>query len=130
MLILNSMDALLEHIKDVQLSVIDLSSDSLIKMSEYIEKNRLEVDTNITTALQYQDIIAQQLTASSEAIDSMRKSIEVFQHAYRSDEDVTNGSLLQLQDTLNSVLKEAKDKRERFSGKLTHNEESNDIEFF
>ncbi|MCD4667143.1 MAG: hypothetical protein K8R44_00855, partial [Sulfurimonas sp.] len=68
MVILNSVDNLLEHIQDVQEDVISLSNDSLLKMSSYIEANNLEVDDDISTALQYQDIITQQLTATMEAI--------------------------------------------------------------
>jgi len=131
MLILKSVDELLEHIKDVQSSVKSLSNDSLMNMSDYMQENKLEIDDKIATAFQYQDIITQQLDASLEAIDSMRQSIAVFSHAFKSDEDLANGSLMKLQEKLNSALKEAKEKKERFSGKSSGNESENDeIEFF
>ena len=78
MVILDSVDSLLEHIEEVQKDVTALSSESLLKMSNYIERNNLEVDDDISTALQYQDIITQQLSATTEAIDSMRTSIKRF----------------------------------------------------
>lgn len=131
MLILKSVDDLLEHIKDVQTSVKSLSSDSLMNMSAFMEKNRLEVDDEIAIAFQYQDIITQQLDASIEAIDSMRSSIEIFSHAFKSDEDLANGSLLKLQEKLNVILKEAKEKKERFAGQTASSDRDNDeIEFF
>ena len=131
MLILKSVDELLEHIKDVQMSVKSLSNDSLMNMSSFMQKNNLEIDDDIATAFQYQDIITQQLDASIEAINSMRSSIEVFSHAFKSDEDLANGSLLKLQKKLNTALKEAKEKKERFSGKSNDDFSENDeIEFF
>ncbi|MCD4668221.1 MAG: hypothetical protein K8R44_06505 [Sulfurimonas sp.] len=130
MVILNSVDNLLEHIQGVQEDVISLSNDSLLKMSSYIEVNKLEVDDNISTALQYQDIITQQLTATMEAIQSMRSSIKVFSHAFENNENLAQDSMNKLQDKLNITLAEAKDKKNRFSGKTSQDEETDEIEFF
>lgn len=131
MVVLNSVDSLLEHIKDVQNDVVGLSNDSLLKMSSYIEKNKLEVDEDILTALQYQDIITQQLNASTEAIDSMRSSMKMFLHAYEQDESIVKDSIIKLQDKLNITLEEAKDKKNRFSGKIAQDDvQSDEIEFF
>ena len=127
---LNSIDELLSHIKDVQTDVIELSNESLMKMSNYIEKNKLEIDEDISTSLQYQDIITQQLTASVEAIESMKKSIELFSHAYKSDENLAEQSLVKLQEKLKTTLKDAKDKKSRFSGKFGEDTQDEEIEFF
>lgn len=129
-MILDSIDELLVHIKDVQSDVIELSGESLMKMSGFIEKNGLEIDEDISTALQYQDIITQQLNASIEAIDSMQKSIEIFSHAFKSDEGLVNESLTKLQEKLTATLQEAKDKKSRFSGKHAPEHADDDIEFF
>jgi len=130
MMILNSVEELLQHIKEVQLDVIDLSGDSLMKMSSFIEKNGLEVDDDISTALQYQDIITQQLNATIEAIDSMKKSIEIFSHAYKSDEGLANESIEKLKEKLSVTLQDAKDKKSRFSGKTADGSVDDEIEFF
>lgn len=133
MMILNSVEELLSHIKDVQEDVISLSNESLLKMSGFMEKNNLEIDENIATALQYQDIITQQLNATIEAIDSMRKSIDRFSHAYESDENLATQSLDKLQAKLNATLQDAKDKKSRFSGKVADKADDSDtdeIEFF
>ena len=130
MLLLNSVDSLLEHIEDVQNDVISLSNDSLLKMSTYIEKHNMEVDDDISTALQYQDIITQQLTATVDAIESMRKSITRFSHAFESDENLAQDSMKKLEEKLNVTLAEAKDKKNRFSGKTSDDEANDEIEFF
>ena len=131
MVILDSVDSLLEHIQEVQKDVIHLSSESLMKMSNYIERNKLEVDEDISTALQYQDIVTQQLTATIEAIETMRKSIARFSHAFESDENLVQESMKKLQEKLNTTLAEAKEKKNRFSGKTSGNTDANDeIEFF
>lgn len=130
MLILDSVDNLLEHIENVQKDVTTLSSDSLLKMSSYIEKHGLEVDDDISTALQYQDIITQQLSATIEAIESMRSSMKIFSHAFESDENLAQESMSKLQERLSLTLAEAKDKKDRFSGQTSGNEASDEIEFF
>ncbi len=130
MLILNSVDSLLEHIKNVQEDVINLSHDSIVKINSYIEKNNLEVDDDVLTAMQYQDIVSQQLNATIEAIDSMRSSIEIFSHAYKSDENLATESITKLQEKLNTTLKEAQDKKDRFSGKSALEDADDAIEFF
>lgn len=131
MLILNAVDELLDHIKEVELDVIELSNASLLSMSNFMEKNTLEIDEDMATSFQYQDIITQQLNATVEAIESMRNSIEVFNHAYESDESLANESMSKLQEKLTLTLEEAKDKKKRFSGKTSDdNTQSDEIEFF
>ena len=131
MLILKSVDELLTHIRDVQTDVIGLSNDSLMSMNNFIEKNSLEVDEDILTALQYQDIITQQLNATIEAIDSMHSSINRFTHAYENDEHLVTQSMSKLHEKLNTTLHEAKEKKERFSGKLADSSaDTDEIEFF
>lgn len=130
MLMLDSVEELLAHIKEVQLDVMELSSESLMKMSSFMERNSLEIDEDISTALQYQDIITQQLTATNEAIDSMKKSIDIFSHAFKSDEGLANESIAKLKEKLNTTLQDAKDKKSRFSGKVANDHVDDEIEFF
>ena len=129
-MMLDSIDELLSHIKDVQVDVMELSNESLMKMSSFMEKNKLEIDEDISTALQYQDIITQQLTATNEAIDSIKKSIDVFSHAFKSDEGLANESIVKLKEKLNATLQDAKDKKSRFSGKFADEHADDEIEFF
>ena len=129
MLMLTSIKELLEHIKEVQLDTINLSKESTMMLSKFIEDKNVELDENAATSLQLQDIISQQLSATIEAIENVRKSIEVFESAYESDEKVVSGSMSKLQEKLKNTLEEARLKREAFSGKLGHKDED-EIEFF
>ena len=130
MVILDSIDELLTHIEDVQRDVIELSAESFMKMGGVIEKNGIEIDTELAAALQYQDIITQQLNATIEAILSMKTSIDIFSHAYKSDEDLAEDSLVKLREKLSVTLQDAKDKKSRFSGKIADDNIDDEIEFF
>ena len=129
MLMLTSINELLEHIKEVQVDTIQLSKDSTMMLGSLLEDNNIELDENAAASLQFQDIISQQLTATIEAINSVQKSIEIFENAYNSDEKVVSGSMDKLQEKLKASLKDARLKREAFSGKLRH-ENEDEIEFF
>ncbi|MCK4875684.1 MAG: hypothetical protein KAS26_07545 [Sulfurimonas sp.] len=131
MLILDSVYDLLTHIKEVQKDAIGLSSDSLLMISNFIESNNIEIDDNVASALQYQDVISQQLTAIMEAIDSVQENIDKFNHSYKTDEDIAVDSMNKLQEKLSLALGEAKDKKDRFSGKFANNHaDEEEIEFF
>lgn len=130
MIILDSIDELLTHIQGVQADVIDLSAESFMKMGSVIEKNGIEIDEDLAAALQYQDIITQQLNATREAIDSMKNSIEVFSHAYKNDAGFAEESLVKLREKLNVTLEDARDKKSRFSGKIAEDNIDDEIEFF
>ena len=130
MLILDSLDSLLAHFQEVQQDVSALSGESLLKMSSYIEKNNLEIDDDISSALQYQDIITQQLTATIEAIQSMREDITIYVKTEEDTQDSRQKSIEKLQEKLNITLAEAKDKKNRFSGQTLANEVCDEIEFF
>ncbi len=128
-MMLTSMKELLEHIKEVQIDTINLSQESTMMLSHFMEEKNIELDENAAKSLQYQDIISQQLTATIEAIESVQKSIELFESAFHSDTIVASQSMDRLQKKLKTTLSEAKSKRDSFSGKLTH-EDENEIEFF
>ena len=129
MLMLTSIKELLEHIKEVQVDTIQLSKDSTMMLSKFIEERNVELDENAATSLQFQDIISQQLSATIEAITSVQQSIEIFENAYHSDEKIVSGSMDKLHEKLKITLEEARSKRDAFSGKLRHKDED-EIEFF
>lgn len=129
MTMLSSINELLTHIKEVEMDTIQMSQDSMIMLSEFLEKNSIELDENAAKSLQYQDIISQQLNATIEAIDSVQNSIKIFENAYQFDEKIVNDSLDKLNVKLKSTLKIAKDRREAFSGKLG-SQTQDEIEFF
>ena len=126
---LSSINELLTHLKEVEQDTIKMSQDSMMMLSEFMEKNSIELDESAAQALQYQDIISQQLSSSIEAIQSVQTSIEIFENAYESDEKIVSDSLDKLNMKLKSTLEIAKDRREAFSGKLGSNDQD-EIEFF
>jgi len=129
MKMLSSINELLSHIKEVEEDTISMSQDSMLMLGEFIEKNSIELDDNAAKALQYQDIISQQLGATIEAIESMQNSIDIFESAYSSDEKIASNSIDKLHSKLSKTLQKAKDRREAFSGKL-NSEDEDEIEFF
>ena len=131
MKILDSVSQLLEHIKVVQVDTIELSKKSLLNITELIEKNGIEIDEKTAEALQYQDIISQQLSATIEAIDGIQKNIDIFRHTFLEDENIATQSMEKLDSKLSDLLEVAREKREAFSGKLLKDDNSeDDIEFF
>ncbi|PHS58337.1 MAG: hypothetical protein COB17_03270 [Sulfurimonas sp.] len=126
---LKSVKELITHIKEVELDTIKMSQDSMMMLSKFIEKNNIELDEDAAKAIQYQDIISQQLSATIDAIDSVQKSIEIFENAYTSDEKIANDSLDKLLIKLTAAIDKAKDRRDAFSGQLGHANED-EIEFF
>ena len=128
---LGSINDLLDHIKHVENDMIELSRDSSIKIANFIEKNSLEVDDDVAEALQYQDIISQQLSATIEAIESVQKSIALFEHSSKNDEVIAIESIGKLHKKLNDSLDRAKERRAAFSGKVLAEDAIDDgIEFF
>jgi len=129
-MMLRSVNELLSHIKEVEQDTIQMSQDSMIMLDTFLEENKIELDDNAIKALQYQDIISQQLSATIDAIDSVQKSINIFENAYKSDEQIASDSLDKLHSKLTDAITKAKDRRDAFSGKLGHKDESDEIEFF
>lgn len=129
MKILSSVNTLLSHIREVETNVIELSRESMLILCKAIEKNGIKLDEESVKALQYQDIISQQLNATIEAIESVQKSINIFESAHQSDEQIMNDSLSKLQTKLNGAIVTAKDRAEAFSGNV-HKDDEDSIEFF
>lgn len=127
---LSSINELLSHIKRVEEETIQMSQDSMLMLSAFIEKNSIELDESAAKGLQYQDIISQQLSATIEAINSVQKAINIFENAYDSDEKTASESIEKLHAKLSKTLQTAQDRRDAFSGKLGHEDETDEIEFF
>lgn len=117
---------LFSHIQDVEVDVLRLSNESLMKISNYIEVNKLEISEDISTALQYQDIISQQLSATLEAIESAKRVLA----DYNSTEILSQEKRNELENMLSAIVENAKEKKSRFSGKNASEHSEDEIEFF
>lgn len=129
MTMLTSINELLTHIKEVEEDTIRLSRESMLILGNFIEKQGVALDEESAQALQYQDIIAQQLSATIEAIESVQQSITIFENAFASDEKLASDSMQKLHNKLGKSLSHAKERRAAFLGRLG-DESEEEIEFF
>lgn len=129
-MIFDSLHELLEHIKQVEKDTINISKESQLKISTFMEKKGIELDDEATEALQYQDIVSQQLSATIEAIEMVQKNLQMFSHSFKEDEKIADESVIKLRSKLDIVLEEARAKKERFSGHIKDNSDEHEIEFF
>ena len=128
--ILTSMLEILKHIKEVEADVVELSKDSMMNISNFLSNSNIELDGKVIEALQHQDIISQQLSATTEAIDSVEKNINVYLHALREDTGIISNGLDKLHNKLSKSLDEARSKKSAFSGKSLDSSAQEEIEFF
>jgi hypothetical protein len=116
---LQTLNGLLDHIKMVERETIELTKDGSLQVAKFIEKNGLHLDDETLTVMQYQDIIAQQLSATIEAIEALQ--------AHLDDKEV---HLDEMEDKLTLVLKMAQEKHSAFGGKTQHHDVDDGVEFF
>jgi len=124
-----SLNNLLEHIKEVEQDTINLSKEAQMKISSFIERNKIELDDEAVEALQYPDIISQQLSATIESLSSIQKAFDTIADEIK-DNKVTEKSSLELNEKLDEALDKAKIKRDAFSGHTKTQEDEHEIEFF
>ncbi len=126
---LSSISSLLEHIKEVEQEIVELSQNSTLVIGEFLEKKSIEPDEDLAQALQRQDMISQQLSATIEVIEKAKKSIEIFQKSGGSDNVSAEKAWEDLDNDLKDALTKAKEKKEAYSGNF-HSQDDNEIEFF
>ena len=129
-MIFDSLNELLEHIKQVEKDTINISREAQMKLSAFMEKKNIELDDDAAEALQYQDIVSQQLSATIEAIELVQKNLQMFAHMFKEDEKIADESVDKLRIKMNAVLDDAKAKKEAFSGHIKDKSDEHEIEFF
>ncbi len=125
----SSISHLLEHIQEIEKEIIELSEKSTMVFSELIEQNSIEIDEQITQALQRQDMISQQLNATVDAIEEAKRSMQKCQEGMQNDALSVERELEELDRALQNILVNAKEKKEAYSGHF-HSQDDNEIEFF
>ena len=129
-MIFDSLYELLDHIKQVEQDTINISKEAQLKLSSFMENKNIELDDEAAEALQYQDIVSQQLSATIEAIELVQKNLQMFAHTFKEDEKIADDSVVKLRAKMSSVLSEAKAKKDAFSGHIKDKSDEYDIEFF
>lgn len=125
----DSLYELLEHIKQVEKDTISLSKEAQIRLSSFIESQNIELNDEVAEALQYQDIVSQQLSATIEAIEAVQENLQIFARTLEEGDTSADENAGRLQTKLSAVLEEARAKKEAFSGHIKNNDED-EIEFF
>lgn len=129
-MIFDSLYELLDHIKQVEQDTINISKEAQMKLSTFMENKNIELDDEAAEALQYQDIVSQQLSATIEAIELVQKNLQMFAHNFKEDEKIADESILKLRSKMNTVLDEARAKKDAFSGHIKDKSDEHEIEFF
>ena len=129
-MIFDSLNNLLEHIKQVEKDTINISKEAQMKLSSFIERNEIQIDDEAAEALQYQDIVSQQLSATIEAIELVQKNLQMFAHNFKEDEKIADDSVVKLRGKMDIVLEQARAKKDAFSGHVKDQTDEHEIEFF
>lgn len=120
---LQSLDPLLAHLIDVESEMIALSAHAHRTIAGWIRESGLAPSDEVLEAMQYQDILSQQLGATIEAIGSVRDVL-----AQKQAEPLRVEAVARMDAKLIDVLETARQKRAAFSGKSGSDDEG--IEFF
>jgi hypothetical protein len=129
-MIFDSLNELLEHIKQVERDTIHISKEAQLKLSSFIERNNIAIDDEAAEALQYQDIVSQQLTATIEAIELVQKNLQMFARSFKEDERIADDSVVKLRKKMQIALEDARAKKDAFSGHIKNKSDEHEIEFF
>lgn len=124
MVSVETLDPLLKHLIEVESEMITLSAKAHRTIAEWIRETNLQASDEVLEAMQYQDILSQQLGATIEAIGRIREL-----SAQSTEADLITMEKIGLMDTkLVEILEKAQQKRAAFSGKSDPDDEG--IEFF
>lgn len=126
---LASIVEILRHIKEVEGDVRQKSKESMLKIESFFVDGGVAPSSQVVEAMQYQDIMSQQLSATIEAIEAIERSIAMYTHSFKHDTELLGENLQNLNDKLKKSLETAKTKKESFGGKAS-DESVQEIEFF
>jgi hypothetical protein len=130
--VLMSILALLKHIKKVEQEIEILTQKSSGILIKEITTNDIIINDEILEAIQLQDIITQQFSAVSIAIDDIEKHVDAHMQAMRIDNAIFHMSIEKLHTKMIDSLNEAKKKQDSFTGNslLATENRTDEIEFF
>lgn len=124
----NTLNELLDHIRRVEMDVNLLSKEMVLKIGSFLESQKIALPVEVIEALQLQDIISQQLSATCEAIENTQTYLKFHVNSLKEDTKMVGQNLSKLIEKLDSSLAEAKSKMESFRGKRDNNQDG--VEFF
>lgn len=127
MVSVETLDPLLKHLIEVESEMITLSGRAYGAIAGWIRETKLEASDEVLEAMQYQDILSQQLGATIEALEDIRELLSI--ESDGGDENSLRMQKIRLMDAkLVDILATAQQKRAAFSGKSDSDDDG--IEFF
>ncbi len=125
---LTLMTKVLKHMETVQRDIMKFSESSTIIFYRTLEKNNLPLDEEQIRAVQYQDIVSQQLNALCTSVEMIEKSFNEFVVTTKRNED-SNEHLHKLFNELESAYDIAKHNQKVFGGDALEKEREGSLEF-
>lgn len=116
-MLLSTLQSALDHIKDVQASVTELNHESMSLLNDAIFEADVEINEEGFIALQHQDILTQQLSATTELIEMINKHIN-------------ESSIESLTQKITASIEVAKAKKDAFSGNAFEQKHEDLVELF
>jgi hypothetical protein len=120
--VLNSAIDMINHFEDVERNIIAVSKESSLKIAKLIEDGKVEASDEVVSALQYQDIVSQRLSATIEAMEETKRYLQ----NYVSDSMCADELLEKLSFTLQNAIK----KQIAFEGSQDIDDSTEDDIFF
>jgi len=122
---------LLDHVQEVEEDVKETSLDAFRTISKKMQEAGVEPDEELMAAFQYQDVLGQQLSATTEAIGAVKQHINFYLHSISQDASMLHGNVEKLTSKLDGLVETARQKRNSFSGHYGDDQQNEDeIEFF
>jgi uncharacterized protein YjgD (DUF1641 family) len=101
--LLTTLQEMMEHIKEVQTNIIGLNHESMTMLNDVVFDADIDLNDDVFVALQHQDILTQQLNATSELLEMVTRH-------------VNDSSFEELEKNITASVDVAKAKKEAFSG--------------
>jgi hypothetical protein len=120
--VLNSAIDMINHFEDVEKNIIEVSKESSLKLAKLIEDGKIEASQDVVSALQYQDIVSQRLSATIEAMEETKMYLQ----DYVSEGMCADELLEKLSFTLQNAIK----KQIAFEGSRDIDDSTEDDIFF
>ena len=103
----------------------------MLEFQKALQEYNIAISDEFMSALQYQDILAQQLCATIETIDISTSQIKDYMANFDCDDIGFDSAKFQnITKTIANALKTAKAKQEAFGGKKLNNSAVDEIDFF
>ena len=121
----SKIEEVLAHVLNVQEKMMVLSKESIFTIIKYLDQQDEVLQNDVSSAIQHQDILSQQFSATNELLSSLSDTLNNYNENIKESNENT---LINLKDSVDQAYIKDKNKKKSFSGKLEYVVE--EIEFF